>query len=222
MAKVKHKHRVLTAGQARALDRKAKDKFGISTLLLMENAGRCVSEEALKTLHHLKGRVAIFCGTGNNGGDGFCAGRHLLVAGIKPDIFLTGRIRDVKNEAGVNLDILLRLKQKITQIDFGKINLLKKAVDRYSLIIDALLGVGIKGQVRAVYQDLIGVINASKAYVLSVDIPSGLDATSGKILGACIKADKTVTFVAKKRGMLSGQGKAYCGKVLVRDIGVSL
>ncbi|MBU0548108.1 MAG: bifunctional ADP-dependent NAD(P)H-hydrate dehydratase/NAD(P)H-hydrate epimerase, partial [Candidatus Omnitrophica bacterium] len=101
MAKIKQGKRILTAAQAKALDKKAEKKFGISTLLLMENAGRSVSEEALKILQDEQVRVAIFCGTGNNGGDGFCAARHLLVAGVKPDIYLAGRIDDVKNEAKV-------------------------------------------------------------------------------------------------------------------------
>ena len=222
MAKIRQSGRVLTALQAKALDKKAEREFGVSVLLLMENAGCCVSEEALKILQDYQGKVAIFCGTGNNGGDGFCVSRHLLVAGIKPDIYLAGGIGEVKNEAKVNLDILLRLKQKITQVRPGNLSLIKTKIKRYSLIIDALLGVGLKGKPRYVYQELINIINTAKGCVLSIDIPSGLDATSGKASGACIKADKTVTFVAKKRGMLSRQGRAYCGEVLVRSIGVRL
>jgi len=97
MAKAIQDKRVLTASQAKSLDKKANEKFGISTLLLMENAGRSISEEALKIPQSLKGKIAIFCGTGNNGGDGFCAARHLLTAGIKPDIYLASRKCDVKN-----------------------------------------------------------------------------------------------------------------------------
>jgi ADP-dependent NAD(P)H-hydrate dehydratase / NAD(P)H-hydrate epimerase len=223
MAKGKLNKRVLTAAQAKALDKKAKDKFGIATLLLMENAGSAISEEALKTLQDRpQGKVAIFCGTGNNGGDGFCAARHLWTAGIKPDVYLAGGIGDVKNEARVNLDILLRLEQKITQVGVSNLSLIKAGISKYGLIIDALLGVGIKGKIRHVYQELINIINASKAYVLSVDIPSGLDATSGKVLGCCVEADKTVTFVAKKRGMVSNAGRKYCGEVLVKNIGIAL
>jgi len=220
MAKIKRKARFLTAAQAKALDRKAELKFGISTLLLMENAGRSVSEEALKILQSRKGNTAIFCGKGNNGGDGFCAARHLLAAGIKPDIYLCGRIADVKNEARANLDILLRLKQKI--IELGQARMPSIKTKKYSLIIDALLGVGLKGGASYIYQELINIINSSKAYVLSVDIPSGLDATSGKAAGVCVKADKTITFVAEKRGMASKGGRKYCGEVLVRGIGIAL
>ncbi len=211
---------LLTVVQAKALDNKAKEKFGISTLVLMENAGRAVSEEALKVLQKRKGKVAIFCGTGNNGGDGFCAARHLLTAGIKPDVFLLGKIGDVKNEGRINLNILLKLKQRVTQASSSNTRLIKEKIKKYSLIIDALLGTGIRGKIRPVYQDLIDIINASKAYVISVDIPSGLDATTGKTSGRCLKADRTITFVAKKRGMVPSAGRSYCGKILIKDIGI--
>lgn len=211
---MKKSKRILTAAQAKALDKNALEKFGISTLVLMENAGRVINAEALKILRNKPSKVAIFCGTGNNGGDGFCAARHLLTAGIKPEVYLTGRVEDVKKEAKINLEIWLNLKQNIRPI--------KNKIRGYDLIIDALLGVGLKGQVRPAYREAIDRINLAKAYVLSVDIPSGLDATTGKVLGGCIKADKTVTFVAKKRGMVYGQGRKYCGKILIRDIGVPL
>ena len=166
--------------------------------------------------------AAIFCGRGNNGGDGFCAARHLLAGGFKPDVYLVGEMRDVENEARINLNILLRLKPKITEIKPGDLGLLKKKIGKFSLIIDALLGVGARGQIRPAYQQVIDRINASGIYVLSVDIPSGLDATTGRVLGRCIQADKTVTFVAKKRGMVYGGGEKYTGKVLVRTIGARL
>jgi len=116
----------------------------------------------------------------------------------------------------------LRLGQKIKEVNPCNLSLIKAGIGKYSLIIDALLGVGLKGEVRHVYQELINIINASKAYVLSVDIPSGLDANSQKAPVGCIKADKTVTFVAKKRGMVSKAGRRFCGEVLVRSIGIAL
>lgn len=212
---------ILTSAQAKELDIKAKDKFGISILVLMENAGRAVAQETIKILRK-KRTVAIFCGRGNNGGDGFVAARHLLVQGIKPDIFLAGYTCDVQNEAKVNLDILLKLKQKITEVDEENLHLVKNKIYKYTLIIDALLGVGLSGEVRGIFRDLIGIVNLSKAKVLAVDIPSGLDATTGRILGCCVKADKTITFVAKKRGMVVGEGPKYCGRVVVKDLGIPL
>jgi NAD(P)H-hydrate epimerase len=218
MIKSKKSCCLLTAQSAKAIDLKAKKKFGISTLTLMENAGRAVALEALKSRRFKK--IAVFCGKGNNGGDGFVAARHLLACGIKPDIYLAGKICQVENEAKTNLAILLKLKTKITEVsknNFSRINLAQ-----YGLIIDALLGVGLSGEMRGIYKDLIKLINYSKAHILSVDIPSGLEATTGKILGVCVKADKTVTFVAKKRGMIVGDGPKYCGKIVVADLGLPL
>ena len=213
--------KLLTAKTAKKIDTKAKDILGVSTLVLMENAGRRVMEEAIKILKDKKS-LAIFCGKGNNGGDGFVAARHLLIQDIKPDIFLAGNINDVQNEARINLDILLKLKQKITEVEEENLCLVKNKISKYALIIDALLGVGLKGEVRGIFRDLIGIINSSKSYILSVDIPSGLDATTGKVLGCCVKADKTVTFVAKKRGMVLGEGTKYCGRIIVKDLGIPL
>jgi NAD(P)H-hydrate epimerase len=211
--------RLLTAKSAKDIDRKAREILGISTLVLMENAGRVVAEEAIKMLRGRK-RVAIFCGKGNNGGDGFVAARHLLASGVKPDIFLAGEIKEVKNEAGVNLNILLKLKQKITKTSQNNLCRIKNKVLRCDLIIDALLGVGLEGRVRGIYSDLINIINLSKIPVLSIDIPSGLDATGGMVLGCCVKAARTVTFIAKKRGLVVGDGPRYCGRVIVRGLGI--
>jgi NAD(P)H-hydrate epimerase len=145
-----------------------------------------------------------------------------LACDIKPDIYLAGSICSVKNEARINLDILLKLKQKVMEVEEKNLYLVKNKISKYNLIIDALLGVGLMGAVRGIYQDLIGMINAAKAYILSVDIPSGLDATTGRILGCCVKADKTLTFVAKKQGMILGQGPKHCGKVGIKYLGIPL
>jgi NAD(P)H-hydrate epimerase len=213
--------KLLTAQLAKDIDVKAREIFGIPTLILMENAGCKVASEAMKILKEEKS-VAVFCGKGNNGGDGFVAARHLLARGIKPDIFLAGRISEIENEAGTNLDILLKLKQPIIEVGEENLYLVKNKISKYNLVIDAFLGVGLKGEVRGIFRDLIGIINASGAYVLSVDIPSGLDATTGKVLGCCVKADRTVTFVAKKRGMVVGDGPKHCGRVVVKDLGIPL
>lgn len=210
-----------SAQEARELDLKAREKFGISTLILMENAGSAVAQEAVKMLRGRKA-AAVFCGRGNNGGDGLVAARHLLSRGIKTDIFLAGRSAEVENEAKVNLDILLKLRQKIYEVVRGNLHLVRNKVSRHYLIIDALLGVGLEGEVRGIYRDLIGIINLSKAYILSVDIPSGLDATTGGVLGCCVKAHKSVTFLAKKRGMVRAQGPEYCGKIIVNHLGLPI
>lgn len=213
--------KLLTAQQAKAIDVKAREVFGISTLVLMENAGRAVSDEAIKILHGRK-NLAIFCGKGNNGGDGLVAARHLLTYGIEIDIFLAGKISEIKNEARTNLEILLKLRQEIIELSKENLHLIQRKISGYSLIIDGLLGVGLKGQVKGIYRDLIEIINSSNGCILSVDIPSGLDATTGKVLGCCVKADKTITFIEKKRGMVSGEGQKYCGRIVVKDLGIPI
>jgi NAD(P)H-hydrate epimerase len=210
---------LLTATQAKDLDKKVFEKFGISTIVLMENAGRRVAQEVLKISRPGK-KPVFFCGKGNNGGDGFVAARHLLAHGVRPRVYLAGRIHDVRNEAGSNLDILLRLKQPVIEVSESSLSGIR--LPRQGLIIDALLGVGLSGPVRGVYSQIIRRINSSGCSILSVDIPSGLDATTGKIPGACVKADMTVTFVAPKRGMTINEGPRYCGKVIVADIGIPL
>lgn len=211
----------ITTRQAQRFDLFARDCLGISTLVLMENAGRAVAEEALLLLGRKK-RVVIFCGKGNNGGDGFVAGRHLLARGAGLSVFLTGVVPDVKNEAATNLSILRRLKQKVITVGQGNLLQARAAVRRCDLIIDALLGVGINKEVRGVYKECIALINNAKVPVLAVDIPSGLDATTGRILGSAVRADTTVTFVAPKKGMFLRDGSRICGRIVVRDLGVPL
>lgn len=212
--------RTLTAKQAKAIDIKARDKLGISTLMLMENAGASVVRETVNIRRPKDSSVAVFCGKGNNGGDGFVAARHLLTAGVKTSVYLCAEPSEVRNEAQVNLGILINMGKKLFEVNESNLKSVIKAIPKYGLIIDAIFGVGLKNRITGIYRELIGAINTSGSFVLSVDIPSGLDATSGEILGCCVKANKTVTFVAPKRGMLIGDGRKNCGKIVVRDLGI--
>ncbi len=209
----------LTACEAQSVDAYARDEFGISALVLMENAGRAVAEEAVKALGN-KGKVAIVCGKGNNGGDGLVAARHLIARGLEPDVFLSGRISDLKGEALVNAGILTRARQRIVEVRPETLRGVKTDLARYGVIVDALLGVGLEGEVRGIPKDLIDAMNSSRAYIVAVDIPSGLDATGGEVRGAAVKANKTVTFIARKRGMLVGRGPELCGEIVVEDLGL--
>jgi len=210
--------KLVTAAQAHALDTRARERYGVSALILMENAGRQVAHEALLRMKARK-RVVVLCGKGNNGGDGFVAARHLLCAGVKPEVFLAGRASDVRREAGTNLGVLLALGQQVTELNAQTLEVFQKAA-RDSLVIDALLGVGLKGTVTGLFKEIIDIVNAAGAYVLSVDIPSGLHADSGEASGACVRAGTTLTFVARKKGMVMGGGSRYCGRIVVGDLGV--
>ncbi len=213
---------VLTAQQAAEIDRYAKERLGIQTLMLMENAGRAVAEVALDLLGEAnQAHIAVFCGRGNNAGDGFVAARHLITQGRDADVYLLSRQAQIRNEAEINLDILKKLTDRIFEIkdsaDLQAINL--KA---YAVIIDALFGIGLRGEVGGLFKETISLINKSGVRIVAIDIPSGLDATTGEVHGIAIRADTTVTFMARKKGLLAGQGPEYCGKILVRGLGTPI
>jgi NAD(P)H-hydrate epimerase len=211
--------RSISVKQAQAFDRKAQQKLGIPSIILMENAGRGVAEEALKMGNRKweigNGmRVAVVCGMGNNGGDGLVAARHLLNAGIKVQVHLVGRISKLKPDPKINLNILRKMGQKIVKVRSVKD---LKGIEKMDLIIDAIFGIGLSSEVREPYASIIDLLNRSGKPILAVDVPSGLDADTGKVLGSAIKARRTVTFVASKKGF-SKAGR-YCGKIVIRDIG---
>jgi NAD(P)H-hydrate epimerase len=197
--------RPITVKEAQAFDKKAQAKLGIPSIILMENAGRHVAEVALKMLGKKK-RVSVICGVGNNGGDGFVAARHLMNAGIKVSVLIVGKISKLKPDPKKNFIILRNMKAEFT-----------KKIDG-DLIIDALFGIGLKSEVREPYASVIDLMNKSGKPILAVDVPSGLNADTGKALGIAVKAKKTVTFVASKKGF--AKARKYCGKVVVRDIGI--
>jgi len=218
----------ISVRQAQAFDKYAQTELGIPSIVLMENAGRGVAEEVKELGTKELGTVAVVCGTGNNGGDGFVAVRHLLNAGFKVKVFVVGSKAKLKRDPKINLNILLKMGQRVNPHtkDFGvgikwvrsmkDLNGIKKS----ALIIDALFGIGLNSPVKGIYLDVISFLNRSGIPILSVDVPSGLDADSGKVLGAAVRARRTVTFVAPKRGFFMAEGPAHCGKIMVRDIGI--
>ena len=210
--------RYLSVAEAKAFDRTAQEELGIPSLILMENAGRSVAEEAIKMLGGKK-RVAVVCGVGNNGGDGLVAARQLLNAGKRVEVYLVGKVSKLKSDPKTNLGILRKMKQRISLARSVKeLRDIKKA----DLIIDAIFGIGLKAEVRKPLLDIIRFLNQSQKPILSVDVPSGLEADTGRVLGMAVKARKTVTFVASKKGFFRGDGPEYCGRIVVRDIGITL
>jgi len=207
--------KAITAKQAKEIDRVAREKFGIPTLVLMENAGRAVAEHAIGMCKKHRPKVAIFCGKGNNGGDGFVAARHLLIKASKVSVYLIGSRREVRGEAKTNLDIFLKMGQKVLRPS----KKLPSEVAKFDIVIDAIFGVGLKGKIKGPAARIIDIINNTARKILAVDIPSGLDATTGEASGACIKANETVTFVAPKKGFFKKDGPALSGKIKTVDIG---
>lgn len=211
----------VTAGQMRAIDRRAIHEIGIPGVVLMENAGRRVFEEATKMVAPEQGVVLVLCGKGNNGGDGYVVGRHLLNNGYSAEVHLLGTTAKVSGDAAINLTILQRMGKGVNELH-DENDVRRVASEAYSaaLVVDALLGTGLKGEVTGLYAALISAIAESRARVLSVDIPSGLDADTGEPLGAAVRAEKTVTFQYPKVGFKNPGAKQFLGELVIADIGI--
>lgn len=212
--------KIVTVKQIQDLDKIAIKKYGVPSLALMENAGRSVAQEVLKRTKRVSNpRVCIICGLGNNAGDGFVVARHLINAGIKVSILLIGKGARLKNDAAVNYQILKKLKYPIREVGTGRDRSVRN-VPKADVIVDAIFGVGLNREVCDPFRSVVEAINEKGAKIISVDIPSGLDGTTGKIYGVCVKADVTVTFSFAKKGFFKNQGPKHVGKVVVADIGI--
>ena len=212
---------ILTSQQARAVDRVAIEQYGIPGIILMENAGRgCV--EQLCTLGGC-GPAAIFCGQGNNGGDGFVIARHLKVRGFDPSVYLIGAENRLSNDSQINYRSLRACGIPIETITQShEVSALVPVWQRCSWLIDALLGTGASGPPREPMSTLIEAVNHLPVKRLAVDIPTGLDADTGEVSPVAFRADHTCTFVAAKPGLLVETAAAFVGEVHVVDIGVPL
>jgi NAD(P)H-hydrate epimerase len=205
----------LTREAAREIDRRAIEEFGVSSLVLMENAGRGAAD--VLTSLGATGRVLVVCGKGNNGGDGLVLARHLAVRGIPFDVLLTSPPEHLSPDARANHDILhaLGVPMPVAGESFAR-----RHLDDCEWAVDALLGTGLKGPVFPPYDGIINAINESHAKVLAIDIPSGLDANTGEPLGVAVRACHTVTFVAPKRGFDNPDAAYWTGRIHVADIGI--
>ncbi|MGB9736225.1 MAG: NAD(P)H-hydrate dehydratase [bacterium] len=214
--------KVVTSEMMRNLDKKTVEAFGINSIVLMENAGRSVAQTIIKEFNaQAKKGVVVFCGKGNNGGDGFVTARHLINRGYHVDVVFFGKKDELKGDALTNytalsriIDIIHELKDA-TEFDKTDINLKEKG-----LIVDALLGTGINGVVKEPFYGAINLINNSGLPVIAVDIPSGIDADTGAVAGVSVKAKKTVTFGLAKIGLVVYPGVEFAGEVEVVDISI--
>ena len=205
------------ASEMRGVDKAASEIGGIPSIVLMENAAMACVEELKKDFANLSEKsVAVFCGKGNNGGDGFAIARHLYNMGIDVAVYLVCG-NEFKGDAKINFDIIKRMNINIDVI--SDIEDLKYIVRSYD-IVDAIFGTGISGTVRGISYDVISEINDNAKYIMAVDVPSGINSDSGEICGVCIKADKTVTFAAYKVGMLMFPAADYVGKAAVKNISI--
>lgn len=215
-------HRCVTPDEMKRIDAFAINTIGIPGVVLMENAGRAVFEAAYDVLAGRSLPALVFCGRGNNGGDGFVVARHLINNGIETDVFLVGGISKVRGDARVNLRILQKMGAPIHRMTKKGLPELRERMKRCGIIIDALLGTGLTGEVSGLYRDVITFINEAGCPVLAIDIPSGLDGDTGRPLGVAVVANMTVTFQLPKRGFENPLARNYTGQLKVVDIGIPL
>ncbi|MBI3399099.1 MAG: NAD(P)H-hydrate dehydratase [Deltaproteobacteria bacterium] len=214
--------KIVDSTAMRRLDETAIKKYGIPGLALMENAGSGVARIIERDFGSFKNkRVSIFAGKGNNGGDGFVAARHLSNMGFKAAVYLLAKKSDVKGDAKTNLKIWEKMGGEIKTILSAKdIDKNKSAIVHSALIVDAIFGTGLSSDVKGIHKTAIDFINRMNKPVVAVDVPSGLDASNGRILGSCVKAMVTATMAVPKIGLCVYPGADYAGRVETIDIGM--
>jgi hydroxyethylthiazole kinase-like uncharacterized protein yjeF len=214
--------RVLNTAQMREADRRTIDGIGIPSMVLMENAGRQVVA-AIEAVYEdrLRGRVAILCGRGNNGGDGFVVARVLRDRGVDVSVGVVGRLADVRGDARLQLDILRRLGFTVLEIaGADEWTRCATAMATHTLIVDAILGTGVRGPLEGLVAAVVADVNALSIPVVSVDLPSGLSADTPDVDGVAVEAAMTVALGALKVPLVLLPGEAYAGEIVVADIGI--
>jgi hydroxyethylthiazole kinase-like uncharacterized protein yjeF len=218
--------KILTAAEMNQVDRLTTERHNISAATLMENAGKGVADFIAHRFSHCTTKnIVVLCGKGNNGGDGFVVARHLLRRGAAPNVLLFASLEEMKGEAAENAVTWRDGGGRFQMVRSSQgWSAAKEAVLRADLIVDALLGTGVRGAVEGLYAEVINDVDAAAAsqtgpIVVAVDIPSGLPADTGVPLGPAIKAGFTVTFTAPKLGLVQAKAADYIGELLVHKIG---
>src|SRR5689334_10610791 len=214
--------RILSTTQMREADRRTIDDIGLPSLVLMENAGRQVVAAIEAMYADLQERqVAVLCGRGNNGGDGFVVARTLAQRGVDVSVFLIGRVADVRGDARVNLEILGRIGLTVVEVaDSQAWELHVSEVGDCTLIVDAMFGTGLNAPISGFIESVITDVNASGIPVVAIDLPSGLSADSCEPIGPSIEAGLTVTLAAPKLPLLLPPAEMRAGDIVIADIGI--
>jgi NAD(P)H-hydrate epimerase len=208
----------LSREQVREVDRLALEEFGVPGVVLMENAGRGAAE--LLRAQGIHGRVIICCGKGNNGGDGFVIARHLDNWKVPVRVLLFAPPEELTGDALVNYRIIRQAGLAIHVHAGQSVDMqgVEQELAGAEWIVDALFGTGLSGPLRSPFEEIVKAINAASGRVFAVDIPSGLDANTGKPLGVAVRAHYTATFVALKKGFANPDARQWLGHVFVVDI----
>ncbi len=213
---------LVTPDEMKIIDKTVIDEFGIPGIVLMENAALGVVQEVGKILGDIPGKhTIVLAGKGNNGGDAFAVARHLFNMGAHVSVHVLARLADISADAKTNLDILIKMGMEVKEVTKGEhIDEIRDRLKFAHIVVDGLLGTGLKGEVKGVMAGIIGVVNDSCVPVVAVDIPSGVNGATGEVSTACIKARSTVTFGFPKLGQLVHPGCEYVGKLEIVDIGI--
>jgi ADP-dependent NAD(P)H-hydrate dehydratase / NAD(P)H-hydrate epimerase len=214
--------RVLNSAQMKEADRRTIDEIGIPSLVLMENAGR-QAVAAMEAMYSdlLERQIAVLCGRGSNGGDGFVVARTLVQRGIDVSVFLFGRVSEVRGDARTNLEILGRLGVTVVEVaDSQAWELHFSEVSNCTLIVDAIFGTGLNAPLTGLIESVVADVNASAIPVVSIDLPSGLSADSPDPIGPSIEAGLTVTLGAPKLPLVLPPGETRAGDIVIADIGI--
>ena len=218
--------RVVSAQQMRRLEDKAIRDFGIPSILLMENAALAVVREIgqhfAENQQNLGGlKAVVLVGKGNNGGDGLAIARHLTLLGFDVTVFLLVKPQELKGDAELNFRLFSGTVGKSFIIEGEKQRRLARfAFAQADVVVDALYGTGLRGAMPSIVEEYIEEINRAKAWVVAVDIPSGVEADTGKIYRLAVRANVTITFGLPKLGHFLGRGPEHCGQVIVDAISI--
>lgn len=208
---------VVTGKEAKEIDGISIEEIGIPSFALMERASLAVADSICHNTDVSLKRVLVFCGVGNNGGDGIAVGRILFDRGYFVSLVVLGKLEKATKEMACQLKIAQNLGIPIFQNP--SLEDMTEFLEKTDIMIDALFGIGLSREIQGEFAQWIQVINQCQALVYAVDIPSGIDASTGKVWGIAVKADYTVTFGFLKSGLLLFPGKQYSGTVEVADIG---
>lgn len=204
--------KLVNSAQMKAIDAYAMNTIGIPSLVLMENAAYAVVS-AMEKVISKEDIILVVCGSGNNGGDGLAVARILLNRGYQVDVFMTGEHVTLTDETATQLRIVENLDMVIwNHLDEVKFS-------NYTILVDAMFGIGLSRELKNEARTIVDAMNSHEGVIFAVDMPSGIAADDGKVMGAAVRADYTVTFGEEKVGQILYPGSAYCGSLIVADIG---
>ena len=216
--------RVLNTAQMREADRRTIEEVGIPSIVLMENAGRqavAAMEAAFEDL--ASSRVAVLCGRGSNGGDGFVIARTLIQRGIETSVFLLGSVADVRGDARTNLEVLGRIGLTVVELtNAQEWELHFSEISECDLVVDAILGTGFRGQLTGLLETVVADVNGLGVPVVAIDLPTGVSADTHEVSGEAIEASMTVTLAAPKIPLVFPPADSHCGDLVIADIGIPL